>query len=91
MPAFAMTMSQLLHGEFAIAASNTRTCSSQLVMLHFTNCAFLHAVSGGRFSCQLRGRASCYARPELLGDFLPALFIDVGDGYKCPAGVSGAC
>lgn len=40
-PAFAMTISQLLCGELAIAASNMATWSSQDVMLHLTNCAFL--------------------------------------------------
>lgn len=40
-PALAMTMSQLLWGEFLIAASNIATWSSQEVILHFTNWALL--------------------------------------------------
>lgn len=41
MPAFAITISQLLCGEFLIANSNIATWSSQEVMLHLINWAFL--------------------------------------------------
>lgn len=77
-------MSQLLLGEFAIAASKTETCSSQDVMLHLTNCALLQSRSGiGRDLGEgekLEGIE--YVRCKFLRDLFSAFDVDIGDCYE---------
>lgn len=79
MPALAITISQLLLDELAIAASNSSTCSSQLVISHLTNCALLHAV----VRVPIVSEVFDDLRAELLCNSTTTIFAQISDGHIC--------